>query len=68
MVIDSHAKNQVNIFKHLGRKSAKLDSDGLTDRRTERKLKVLFGFAGRGLFKAAYIFFPKLYLNQTHMS
>ena len=59
MVIDLHAKNQVNICKRLGKKSGKLilrtdrrtdgRTDGRTDRRTECKPKVPFGSAGRGL-------------------
>ena len=46
MVIDFHVKNQVNICKRLGKKSGKLI---LTDGLTERKPKVPFGFASRGL-------------------
>ena len=64
MVIDLHAKNQVNICKGLGKKVRKTDSDGLTDgrtdgltdRRTERKHKLPFGFAGRGLKSAHFLF------------
>ena len=59
MVIDLHAKNQLNISKHLGKKSEKLilrtdrwrdgQTNRRTDRRTECKPKVPFSFAGRGL-------------------
>ena len=57
-MIDLHAKNQVNICKRLGKKSGKLIltdgltdglTDELTDGLTERKPKVPFGLAGRGL-------------------
>ena len=53
MVIDLHAKNQVNICKRLGKKSEKLilRTDRRTDRRTDCKPKVPFGFAGGGLKK-----------------
>ena len=47
MVIDLHAKSQVNICKRLGKKFGKLIL--WTDRRTECKPKVPFGFPGRGL-------------------
>ena len=53
MVIDLHAKNQVNICKYLGKKSGKLilKTDRHTDERTECKSKVSFSFAGKGLIK-----------------
>ena len=55
MVIDLRAKNQANICKRLGKKAGKLilrtdrRTEGLTDRRTECKPEVPFGFSGRGL-------------------
>ena len=61
MVIDLHAKNQVNIYKRLGKKSGKLiltdwltdgRTDWWTDRRTEGKPKAPFGLAGRGLTRS----------------
>ena len=57
MEIDFHAKKQVNICKRLGKKSGKLKltprrTNGGTERWTEQKPKVPFGFAGRGLIKA----------------
>ena len=42
MVTDLHAKNQVNIFKRLEKRSGKLILR--TNRRTECKPKVPFGF------------------------
>ena len=53
MVTDFHAKNQVNICKRLGKRYEKLvlRTDRRTNRRTECKPKVPFGFAGRGLIR-----------------
>ena len=52
MVIDLHAKNQVDICKPLGKKYGKLKlrTDRWTDALTECiKPEVPFGFTGRGL-------------------
>ena len=67
MVIDIHAKNQVNVCKRLGKKSETLIlwTDRLTDGRTDRqtdswtecKPKVPFGFASRGLLKVRILRF-----------
>ena len=50
MVIDLHAKNQVNICKRSGKMSGKLIlQTDKTDRKTKCKNKVPFGFASSGL-------------------